>query len=90
MPQGSWFADPRGQDSLPQDLLAHDLSSRDSQADDSLPQEPPTIEQVAEFCRSSNNKVPSALSVLDCITPQSALRINSIARLLDAATGQKA
>ncbi|MGO5287813.1 ATP-dependent nuclease [Pseudoscardovia suis] len=85
LPQGAWLGDP-----LPQNSLAHVLSPRDSQADDSLPQEPPTIEQVAEFCRSSNNKVPSALSVLDCITPQSALRINSIARLLDAATGQKA
>lgn len=45
----------------------------------------PTAAQVAEFCRSSNNKVPAALSVLDSITPQSALRIASIARLLDAA-----
>ena len=88
--QGSLPRDSRADDLSPQDLLAHDLSPRNPQADDSLPQEPPTIEQVAEFCRSSNNKVPSALSVLDCITPQSALRINSIARLLDAATGQKA
>ena len=87
--QGSLPRDSRADDLSPQDLLAHDLSPRNLQVDNSLPQEPPTMEQVAEFCRSSNNKVPSALSVLDCITPQSALRINSIARLLDAATGQK-
>ena len=88
--KNSLLQDSLSRDPLARNLLAHDSLLRTPQVDDSLPQEPPTMEQVAEFCRSSNNKVPSALSVLDCITPQSALRINSIARLLDAAAGQKA
>ena len=63
LPQGAWLGDPlpqglqvrnlqvrgsQAQGSLPRDSRAHDLSQRDPQADDSLPQEPPTMEQVAD------------------------------------------
>ncbi|MDD6462134.1 MAG: AAA family ATPase [Bifidobacteriaceae bacterium] len=82
------FADSTGEEPADSgtDADAEGHVVADADAVDALP----TAAQVAEFCRSSNNKVPSALSVLDCITPQSATRITSIARLLDAATGQKA
>ncbi len=46
-----------------------------------------TKQQMAEFCRMNNNKVPACMSVLDAITPENACRIASVNALLDAAVG---
>ena len=47
----------------------------------------PTRQQVADFCRANNNKVPACMSVLDVLTPANAGKIKSINTLLDAAVG---
>ena len=47
----------------------------------------PTRQQVADFCRANNNKVPACMSVLDVLTPANAGKIKSINALLDAAVG---
>lgn len=47
----------------------------------------PTKQQVADFCRANNNKVPACMSVLDVLTPANAGKIKSINALLDAVVG---